>query len=121
MTTYRVTAPVPGYTGDVGAISFAKGAAFVSDADNGPALQYFRAQGYMVEDVADLPAAESGGAADAARVVELEARVAELEAQIAAAAPADSAATPVTDPEPTPEAAPVAAKTSGTAAKGATK
>lgn len=111
MTTFRVTAPVAGYTGDVGTITFAKGRAFVTDDDNAGALTYFRNQGYLVEDVADLPAAESGGAADAARVAELEARVADLEAQLAATTP------------PTPEvpAPATPAKPSGTAAKGATK
>lgn len=117
MTTYRVTAPVPGYTGDVGTISFAKGRAFVSDVDNAGALVYFRGQGYLVEDVADLPAAESGGAADAARVVELEARVAELEEQLAAAAP-DGPVVQATDTTTEEAAKPAAPKTSGTAAKG---
>lgn len=126
MTTYRVTAPVVGYSGEVGSISFAKGVAFVSDVDNDAALIYFRAQGYLVEDVADLPAAESGGAGDAARVAELEVRVAELEAQLAATPPAENATdTPAAPPEPDPipeqPAKPAApAKTSsGTAAKGA--
>jgi hypothetical protein len=103
MTTFRVTAPVPGYTGDVGAISFVKGRAFVSDEDNGAALLYFRSQGYLVEDVADLPAAETAGLGDGARVAELEAENAELKAQLTAATPS------------------APAKTSGTAAKGATK
>ena len=99
MTTYRVTAPVASYTGDVGSISFAKGRALVNDTDNAGALEYFRAQGYLVEDVADLPAEESADGS-AARIAELEAENADLREQLAAA-PAKT--------------------TSGPAAKGATK
>ncbi|MEY9837439.1 hypothetical protein [Streptacidiphilus sp. EB103A] len=91
MTTFRVTTPVPGFTGDVGAISFVKGHAFVSDDDNDAALIYFRGQGYLVEDIADLPAEETVGAGDAARVTELEAENADLKAQLAAATPSDPA------------------------------
>lgn len=109
MTTFRVTAPVSGYTGDVGTIGFAKGVAYVSDVTNSGALEYFRGQGYAVEDVDGLEEGEAGSTGDAAqvddlktRIAELEARVAELEAELVAA----------TTPPKT---------TGATAAKGATK
>lgn len=102
MTTYRITTPVPGYTGNVGAIAFANGTAYIND-EQAAALAYFRDQGYLVEDTSAL-AADQGDPAAAFANADLDAanaRIAELEAQLAAAQ------TPT--------------KTSGTAAKGATK
>jgi hypothetical protein len=85
MTTYRITAPVAGYTGAVGAIDFAKGVAYVSDTTNSGALEYFRGQGYAVEDVDGLEEGEAGSAGGAAQVDDLKARIVELEAELEAA------------------------------------
>lgn len=98
MKTYRITTPVPGWTGIVGAIHFANGVAFCNEAEDA-ALYYFRTQGYLVEDVEDLSADDTAGAGDATQVDALKQRIAELEAQLAAPpetnkAEAPKAATP---------------------------
>lgn len=85
MKTYRVTTPMPGFTGDVGAISFANGEAIVGE-DQTSALAYFEAQGYSVAEATDAPAdadAAEKSAAQDARVSELEAQVADLEGKVA--------------------------------------
>jgi hypothetical protein len=57
MARFKVTTPALGFTGLVGSVHFADGAAEVDDeADDGrhaPALAYFRAQGYGVEEITD--------------------------------------------------------------------
>jgi hypothetical protein len=47
---YRVTTPVPGFTGTSAGVNFTDGAAEVGE---GPALAYFRAAGYGIEDLAE--------------------------------------------------------------------
>lgn len=82
MKTFRVTTPTPGFTGEVGAISFANGEATVGE-DETAALSYFEAQGYSVTETVEDPqtAADAAAVADqAARITELEAQVAELTA-----------------------------------------
>jgi hypothetical protein len=74
MARFKVTTPALGFTGLVGSVHFADGAAEVDDeVDDGrhaPALAYFRAQGYGVETLdgdgqadepAGPPAVASGG------------------------------------------------------------
>jgi hypothetical protein len=48
---YHVTTPVPDYTGVVGGVHFANGAADVDEDTNASELAYFRAQGYGVEEI----------------------------------------------------------------------
>lgn len=54
-TKYRISTPVPDHTGEIGGCVFVRGA-YEGDVADGP-LMYFRAQGYTVEDLADLEAA----------------------------------------------------------------
>lgn len=54
---YRVTTPVPGFTGDSVGVAFTAGEAIVP-ADNAPALRYFRSAGYGVEPIS-APSDES--------------------------------------------------------------
>lgn len=60
MATYQVTTPVAGFSGAVGNVHFAEGAATVDDATHGAELNYFRAQGYGVEEIGQ----ESGESAE---------------------------------------------------------
>lgn len=53
MAQYLVTTPVPGFTGDVGAVHFADGVALIDDETDAAALAYCRAAGYTVEAPAD--------------------------------------------------------------------
>ncbi|MFI1942054.1 hypothetical protein ACH44C_33590 [Streptomyces purpureus] len=52
---YRITTPVPGFTGVSAGANFTNGVAEVDDADNAPALAYFRSQGYGVEEIEPEP------------------------------------------------------------------
>jgi hypothetical protein len=52
---FRVTTPQPGFTGESVGVQFVNG---VGECPDGPALRYFRSQGYGVESVED--AAEPG-------------------------------------------------------------
>jgi hypothetical protein len=56
---YKITAPVPGFTGKVAGIDFAKGVATIDTAVDGErrALEYFRRKAYVVEEVATEEAA----------------------------------------------------------------
>lgn len=59
MTDYKVKTPVPDHTGQVGNVNFVKGEATVDGDKFGAEVAYFRAQGYVVEDLttpADAPA-----------------------------------------------------------------
>jgi len=54
--SYRITAPVAGFTGAVAGMDFARG---VAEGDPSPgALAYFRRHGYSVEEIAAGPAVE---------------------------------------------------------------
>jgi hypothetical protein len=58
---YMITAPVPGFTGKVAGVDFAKGVATIDTAVDGErrALEYFRRKAYRVEEVkAEEPAPE---------------------------------------------------------------
>ncbi len=56
MGSYRVTTPVVGFSGQVGNVHFAEGAATVDDETHGAELSYFRAQGYGVEEAEESAA-----------------------------------------------------------------
>ena len=49
---FRVTTPQPGYTGVSVGVQFIDG---VGECPDGPALRYFRSQGYGVEPVPSAP------------------------------------------------------------------
>lgn len=53
---FRVTTPQPGFTGESVGVQFANG---VGECLDGPALRYFRSQGYGVEPV-EVPAEVDG-------------------------------------------------------------
>jgi hypothetical protein len=58
---YNITAPVPGFTGKVAGVDFAKGSATIDTSVDGErrALEYFRRKAYRVEEViAEEPAPE---------------------------------------------------------------
>lgn len=56
MTKYRISTPEPGYTGVSVGVNFTKGHAEIDSDTDAPALAYFRAQGYCVEEVDEAPA-----------------------------------------------------------------
>lgn len=58
---FRVTTPQPGFTGESVGVHFTDG---VGECPDGPALRYFRAQGYGVEPVAELAEPEPAEPAD---------------------------------------------------------
>jgi hypothetical protein len=70
---YRITTPEPGWTGQVGTVNFADGAAECEADADAAALYYFRQAGYGVEEVVEPSPAE--------RLVALRAELAALEAQ----------------------------------------
>lgn len=62
--TYRITAPVAGYTGTVAGVTLANG---TGETNNESAVSYFRRHGYTVEEVAQEAPAEThdaGGQVD---------------------------------------------------------
>lgn len=61
MTTYRVSAPVAAFTGEVGKCHFVKGV-YEGEVEDGP-LAYFRQAGYTVEDLDAETADETEAAA----------------------------------------------------------
>ncbi|GGM76997.1 hypothetical protein GCM10012275_54560 [Longimycelium tulufanense] len=66
---YRITTPVAGFTGEVAGVTFASGVAHCENSD-GPALAYFRSQGYGITrlDEANEAADATESAGDAAPV-----------------------------------------------------
>lgn len=48
---YKVTTPVPGWTGQVGMVAFAHGVAVVEADYDAAAMAYFHAQGYGIEEL----------------------------------------------------------------------
>ncbi|MCW2900307.1 MAG: hypothetical protein JWO67_2572 [Streptosporangiaceae bacterium] len=70
---YRITTPEPGWTGQIGTVNFADGAAECEADADAAALYYFRQAGYGVEEVAEPSPAE--------RIAALRAELAALEAQ----------------------------------------
>ncbi|MFE6225479.1 hypothetical protein [Streptomyces sp. NPDC057854] len=85
MTTYHVTSPDPGFSGESCGVLFDEGAAVVSDEDKAgrQAIEYFRRRGYGLTPAADAtePGPQDGGlgeggkafdpaAHDAAEVIE---------------------------------------------------
>ncbi len=80
MQRYRITHPQPGWTGQIGVVAFAGGTAEVAAEDDDVApLQYFRANGYLIE---DLGPADVAGRDVAGRIAELEAERTALRAQL---------------------------------------
>lgn len=57
MTKYRISTPVAGLTGVSVGVNFTGGHAEVDSETQAPALAYFRAQGYGVEELDDAPEA----------------------------------------------------------------
>jgi len=53
MGAYRISTPVPEFTGEVGGLAFAKGV-YEGEVPDGP-LAYFTAQGYTVEPLDEAP------------------------------------------------------------------
>lgn len=53
---YRISTPVPGFTGVSVGVNFTDGTAEVDSETQAPALAYFRAQGYGVEEIEPEPA-----------------------------------------------------------------
>lgn len=62
MSQYLVTTPVPGFTGDVGAVRFTEGVALIDDETDAAALAYCRGAGYTI----DEPSGAAEPAADEA-------------------------------------------------------
>lgn len=54
MALFRITTPVAGFTGVSVGVNFTQGVAEVDSEAQGPALAYFRAQGYGVDPIDDL-------------------------------------------------------------------
>lgn len=50
---YDVTAPVKGYNGTVGGVTFYRGRGHVDEAENPAAVAYFRRRGYTLAEVHD--------------------------------------------------------------------